>query len=54
MPPSEEDASQRLNQVIEEEPSLVEGDPPELDMAGAEAASPETRKNLKLPHGLLK
>jgi protein phosphatase PTC1 len=39
-----------MEKVVEEEPSLVEGDAPEMD-AEAKAASDEIRKNLKLPEG---
>ncbi len=43
-----------MEKVVEEEPSLTEGDDPELNLRGSEAASPETRKTLKLPEGALK
>jgi len=43
-----------MEKVIEEEPSLVEGDAPEMDLQGGKAASPETRMKLKLPEGALK
>jgi protein phosphatase PTC1 len=52
--PVDERAS--MEKVIEEEPGLVEGDETvnEVDMKGAEAASPETRMKLQLPEGAAK
>ncbi|KAH6724342.1 phosphatase 2C-like domain-containing protein [Leptodontidium sp. MPI-SDFR-AT-0119] len=54
--PEPDDTTKRMNmeKVVEEEPGLVEGDTPEMDLKGAEAASPETRKNLQLPEGASK
>lgn len=54
--PEEEEQNKRVSmeKVVEEDPGLVEGDPPEVDMAGASAASPETRSKLQLPEGALK
>lgn len=50
-----EAANRTLRRVVEEEPVLVQSDgSPEMDLTGAEAASPETKKNLKLPEGALK
>jgi protein phosphatase PTC1 len=45
-----------MEKVVEEEPGLVEGDETvnEVDMKGAEAASPETRLKLQLPEGAAK
>jgi len=43
-PQSEERVS--MERVVEEEPSLVEGDTPEMDPAGANAVDPETRSTL--------
>ncbi|TVY85064.1 Protein phosphatase 2C-like protein, partial [Lachnellula suecica] len=40
-----------MERVVEEEPSLVEGDAPELDLEGANAISPDTRSKLPLPQG---
>jgi protein phosphatase PTC1 len=56
MPSEEEENSRRQNmeKVVEEEPGLVEGDPPELNVSGAQAVRPETRNQLKLPEGALK
>jgi len=54
--PDSDETTKRMNmeKVVEEEPGLVEGDTPEMDLKGAEAASPETRKTLQLPEGALK
>ncbi|KAG4439178.1 hypothetical protein IFR05_005331 [Cadophora sp. M221] len=54
--PEPDDTMKRMNmeKVVEEEPGLVEGDTPEMDLKDAEAASPETRKNLQLPEGASK
>ncbi|CZT41131.1 related to phosphoprotein phosphatase 2C [Rhynchosporium secalis] len=54
--PDSDETAKRINmeKVIEEEPSLVEGDTPEIDLQGAEAASPETKMKLQLPEGALK
>lgn len=51
--PEEEEQFKRVSmeRVIEEEPGLVEGDDPEIDLDAAKAASPETRKKLQLPEG---
>lgn len=58
MPTEEDEAVRKRNmeRVVEEEPSLVQSDgsAPEIDMSGAEAASPETRNNLKLPEGAVR
>lgn len=56
MPVPGDDNSRRMNmeKVVEEEPTLVNSDAPELNMRGAEASSPETRKTLQLPEGALK
>ncbi|EHL00548.1 putative protein phosphatase 2C like protein [Glarea lozoyensis 74030] len=40
-----------MEKVVEEEPSLVEGDTPEMDISGGNAADPTIRDKLKLPHG---
>jgi protein phosphatase PTC1 len=41
-----------MEKVVEEEPGLVEGEEAnEVDLKGAEAASPETRMKLQLPEG---
>jgi len=52
-PQAEEEESKRVSmeRVVEEEPGLVEGDTPEMDVEGARAVSPETRKKLQLPEG---
>ena len=50
----EESKGISMERVVEEEPSLVEGDPPEMNPEGAIAASPEIRSKLKLPKGALK
>jgi len=49
----EEEQSKRksMEKVVEEEPELVEGDDLEMDLSGANATSPETRKKLQLPKG---
>jgi protein phosphatase PTC1 len=48
----EEEKRDVMEKVVEEEPGLVEGeDGNEMDVDGAEAASPETRLKLELPHG---
>lgn len=50
----DDDSNKRISmeRVVEEEPGLVEGDSHELDPAGAEVISPETRSTLKrLPDG---
>lgn len=54
--PDSDEAVKRMNmeKVVEEEPGLVEGDTPEMDPKGAEAASPETRKTLQLPEEVSK
>ena len=54
--PEEEEQFKRISmeKVVEEEPGLVEGDAPEMDMEGANAASPETIGKLKLPEGAIK
>ncbi|TVY50254.1 Protein phosphatase 2C-like protein [Lachnellula cervina] len=54
--PSDEEDSKHISmeRVVEEEPSLVEGDTPEMNIEGANAASPEIRSKLKLPEGALK
>ncbi|KAK0125581.1 Protein phosphatase 2C 1 [Cadophora gregata] len=51
--PESDETVKRMNmeKVVEEEPGLVESDTPEMDPKGAEAASPETRKDLQLPEG---
>ncbi|KAL2075451.1 hypothetical protein VTL71DRAFT_394 [Oculimacula yallundae] len=55
IPESDETAKRMsMEKVVEEEPSLVEGDTPEMDLQGGEAASPETRMKLQLPEGALK
>ncbi|TVY20127.1 Protein phosphatase 2C-like [Lachnellula arida] len=53
---SDEEDSKHISmeRVVEEEPSLVEGDTPEMNVEGANAASPEIRSKLKLPEGALK
>ena len=43
-----------MEKVVEEEPGLVEGDAPEMDVDGADALDAETRENLKLPQGVPK
>ncbi|KAJ5050562.1 uncharacterized protein L3040_002439 [Drepanopeziza brunnea f. sp. 'multigermtubi'] len=53
VPIPDEDARKTMEKVVEEEPSLVEGGAPELNLR-AEAVSDETVKNLKLPEGALK
>ena len=54
--PEEEEQFKRISmeKVVEEEPGLVEGDAPEMDMEGATAASPETRSKLQWPDGAAK
>jgi protein phosphatase PTC1 len=47
----EEDKRRSMERVVEEEPQLVEGDTPEMDVTGGNAASPETRSKLQLPEG---
>ena len=49
----EEEQSKRISmeKVVEEEPTLVEGDTPEMDIAGGNAADPTIRDKLELPHG---
>jgi protein phosphatase PTC1 len=49
----EEEHNKRVSmeKVVEEEPSLVEGDTPEMDISGGNAADPTIRDKLKLPHG---
>jgi protein phosphatase PTC1 len=51
--PEEEEQNRRISmeKVVEEEPGLVEGDTPEVDLSGGNAASPETRSKLQLPEG---
>lgn len=43
-----------MERVVEEEPGLVEGDTPEMDVEGANAVSPVTRSKLQLPEGAKK
>lgn len=43
-----------MEKVVEEEPGLTESDDPELDIQGANATTPEVRKNLHLPDGAAK
>jgi protein phosphatase PTC1 len=47
----EEEQIKRSNmeKVVEEEPGLTEGDAPELDASGGNAADPNIRNKLKLP-----
>lgn len=47
----EEEQIKRSNmeKVIEEEPTLVEGDTPEMSIAGGGAATPNIRSKLKVP-----
>jgi protein phosphatase PTC1 len=54
--PAEEEENKRVSmeRVVEEDPSLVEGDTPEMDVEGARAVSPDTRSKLQLPEGALK
>ncbi|KAF4635867.1 hypothetical protein G7Y89_g2234 [Cudoniella acicularis] len=40
-----------MEKVVEEEPGLVEGDTPEMDVVGGNAADPDIRSKLKLPQG---
>ncbi len=51
----DEDVFKRVNmeKVVEEEPGLVEGDPKEMDPAGVDSISPETRSALTkgIPEG---
>ncbi|CAL3966455.1 hypothetical protein PZA11_003106 [Diplocarpon coronariae] len=51
---AEEETRKTMEKVVEEEPSLVESDDPELRFQRPEAASAEMRENLKLPEGALK
>jgi protein phosphatase PTC1 len=43
-----------MEKVVEEEPGLIEGDDPELDIHGANSTPIEIRKNLHLPEGATK
>ncbi|TAQ89622.1 hypothetical protein B7494_g2057 [Chlorociboria aeruginascens] len=52
-PEDEESKRVSMEKVVEEEPGLVEGDTPEMDLEGANSTSQETRMNLKLPEGVL-
>lgn len=54
VPIPEDDVRKTMQKVVEEEPSLVEGDAPELNLKSTEATSAETVKNLKLPDGALR
>lgn len=40
-----------MEKVVEEEPQLVEGNSPEMNVEGAKAVSPEMRSKLQLPAG---
>lgn len=50
----EENVRISMEKVVEEEPGLVEGDQPEIDVEGAKAIAAETRAKLKLPEGVSK
>lgn len=43
-----------MEKVVEEDPSLVEGDAPEMNLEGSMAATPDIRHKLKLPEGAAK
>ncbi|KAG9233771.1 phosphatase 2C-like domain-containing protein [Amylocarpus encephaloides] len=52
----EEEMIKRANmeKVVEEEPSLTEGDTPEVDSSGGDGADPTVRDKIKLPEGARK
>lgn len=50
----EEAKRKSMEKVVEEEPTLVDGDAPEINIQGASETAEEIRLNLKLPEGALK